>query len=121
MSTVPIDVTSASWALSVTRSILRDTTEPYDRADAELAMALDALAIEHDGASYYRPHASAAMLIRADPDRATQESIDNAQRSYRNPSAVATSILSEYAWIDARITLLTGVSVTQSSSFVSVF
>ena len=94
------DTTSLPWALELVRALTRDETTPYDRADTLIESLLEARAHDVNDTLYYRPHVVAASLLRTDPDRAQQESIDNAQKSYRSPDAVARSILTDYAWVD---------------------
>lgn len=101
----PIAVKSAAWALNTLRMILRDTTSPERFTDDELNAALNlrVFKVENDDGTvskYYRPHVTAAALIRSDPTRAVSESIDNASERRQEPASIAAGILRDYAPID---------------------
>ena len=117
----PHDPKSLVWAIAHARLFLRDTSDPLDYSQPEVAAMLEARAFVHDDVRYYRPHVTAASLIRSDPTRATQESIDNAQRTYRDVSAIAAGILREGAWIDDLIEAESGVRPRVGRSLVPVF
>lgn len=106
----PVDTTSLPWALATLRLILSDREAPERYSDAELEVALDLASYtpDVDGATHYRPHVTAAGLIRSDPERAIQESIDNASETRRDPGAVASGILRSWGSIDDRIEAATG-------------
>lgn len=111
------DVTKA---LAWSRFILRDTIEPFAFLSTELIAMLRATSVQHDGSVYYRPHVVAATLVRADPERAITESIDNASKTKPDPDAIAARILRAYSWIDDQIDALTGRTST-ARSFQVVF
>lgn len=101
----PIAVKDAAWALNTLRMILRDTTSPERFTDDELSAALElrTFTVENDAGEnvvYYRPHVAAAALVRTDPNRAIQESVDNASETRQRPGAIASGILRDYARID---------------------
>ena len=117
----PNDVTSSAWAIAHARRFLADVREPYEYAQAEIYALLDAHAFVHESVTYYRPHVTAASLIRTDPNRATQESIDNAQRTYRPTALVVADIIREGAWIDDLIETATGVRPRSGRTLEPVF
>ncbi len=120
------DPTSIAWALAWVRRLTNDRAEPLTRTNEEIAGDLQGAAFhvlngDDPTLTYYRPHATAATLIRSDPHAVTQESIDNAQATYRNPAAVAASILLDYAWMDDLIETATGSRPASGHSFRPVF
>lgn len=117
----PVDTTDSNWALATLRFILRDTDDSNEAySDQELAMALNLATFTVDSVDYYRPHVVAAGLIRADPDRAISESIDNASETRRDPASIAASILRSWGSIDDAI-LAASDARPSSNSFAVVF
>ena len=119
--TVPVDLTSLSWALAAAREMLRDTIEPHSYSDSLLMLALGAHAIEHEDSTYYRPHAAAANTLLSDPERLRSETIDNATKSFMNPAHAASALLRAYAWIDDQIEDATGTDPRPSRTLRVVF
>lgn len=117
----PIDPASIEWATAFTRFLLRDTSEPYSLASAEVRATLETTAVTVDEATYYRPHMAAAALIRSDPDRVVSERIDNASAEYVNPAVLAARIERDWSSIDDRIKALSGVNPGGGRTFRAVW
>ena len=94
------DPTNAAWAIAWARHYLRDTSEPFVFEDAELFAELEAHAMVDEGEAFYRPHATAAFMLRADPERAVSESLLGVNVTHRDVGEVATAITRSGAWID---------------------
>ena len=115
------DPTSAAWALAWARHYLRDTSEPYVFEDAELFADLEAHAFMEEGDTFYRPHATAAFLLRADPERAASESLLGVSVTHRDVGEIATAVMRSGSWIDDLIEADVGSRPGAGRSLRAVF
>jgi hypothetical protein len=114
----PPDPTSVPWAIASTRRFLRDTPNDADAysprsfGDVELTAQLALDTVTSDGVTYYRPHVSAANLVRSDPERVLSFSASSYSEAYRDAESIARGILQAGAGIDALINELAGRVLT---------
>ncbi len=113
----PLDPTSTAWALATCRRFLRDVPNdlgaytPRSYQDAELQAQLELDAATHAGATFYRPHVSAAFLLRTDPERVQSFSGGGYSEQYPDPDRAADRMLKGGRSIDDLINDLAGAPV----------
>lgn len=117
----PIDPTSLTWAVAFLRMLLRDTQEPLEHADAELSATLALQAFQVGGTAYYRPHMTAAAMVRSDPERAIIERVDNVSVHKQDPAVIASQLEKAWASIDDQIAGLAGQRPPVGRTFRPVF
>ena len=116
----PLNPVSAAWALATTRRFLRDTPNqvgaysPRSFLDAELAAQLELDSVEFDSVTYYRPHITAAALLRADPERVLSFSGGGYSEQYGDPEKAARAIIAAGAGIDDAINAAAGASIVST-------
>lgn len=106
---------SAAWALAWVRFALRDVpnaTGAYPEGsleDGELTAALladavtDLATLGGDGTVYYRPHRTAARLLKTDPSLRARVTGSGITQDGPRRGDIGTKILRANGWIDAAI------------------
>jgi hypothetical protein len=110
----PPDPTSVAWAIASARRFMRDTPNealaysPRSFDDSEIVAQLALDSVSSGGVVYYRPHVSAAHLVRSDPERVLSFGASSYSESYRDADAIARGILRAGAGVDALINTIAG-------------
>lgn len=122
----PMNPEDEGWALATLRFILKDTGEPERYSDTELLASLELHQFackdrESKDRVFYRPHATAAALVRSDATRAIERSVDNASEVLRDPHAAAASIARSGQPVDDWIERESGRRPTTGRTFRTVF
>ena len=96
----PTTTTDEAWALAWVRKMSKDINDPCVWSDpewlAELGLPSD-IHTDSTDVIHYRPHLTAARVVKANPDAVISESLLGGSVTRESVASIAERILTEYA------------------------